>query len=1178
MAYIPLIKKTKWIDLSDEHKLLRETLEIDTKAACCDNGHQQPIMLQGAFGIGKTTTLFYLFHYAWEVLKVPTFYMTLSAIVDRVKDKASESGSGKVENIEISKIISEMISEQMSLLKDINPEDQNDLFFPDYAEGNSLNEYLKDFTPVELNIEGDSSKYSELSHSFTLDVIKAGIESSNKPLLLVDEFESKFYELKKYVEASGGGILRDLFDQIVQNCPFYLVIGNGPASGYAIAKEQSDIVGNDSETAASRRLKPLAVPFPTVDLLVKKFLCGQPKGFVNFIWWMSRCRPGHIQKLNDALKYETLQDSPSATFLTQRIFKESIDESGEEVTYLKVEHFNNIDSYLLPLFTELLLNFEPRSINISKAYKDALRASTKDFFCTSENDLVSVENSLLPALSDDVKKILSQEQDKGKFDGVNYIEHIYKYFHYILSALSNKNNEVAFSMVGDKQKDETFAITFLIPLFELSYDFISQYEDDSEDKTKNTKDFLLECINLIENSLKNENLDEKFENTYELFGTCKVKEDSELYLQFSLNTVREIIEQPIGSPVLTYKNKALSNELKEVDFEEATLIKAEYSDNTIFFIPNLDERDLELYLSSCQTLLQPFLDEAHENANKVIRIVYLADSEHIENFKNDILYYADDENENIPIAKLKKIDIRNFDSYQFNFGGQISDFIDSLCKIALVGVSNGDLNEDEDNCIDITEVIDAISDRNWTPKKEIVRTIEHYGKLLSEGDNAVINSICTLSNKEFMDSLESKVCSRNDYDDNCTEWNLDKNIDDSLNLLSKRLIQLYLTEITKEPAEKRHVSERFMNILELIGRKTSPIYIEADEESVPTSVKYNDMLRILSDDNCSRVLEGIDLKSDLVKRLKSLCELMHEEEAMSSIADAFDFFDSEFEDHWIQSYGRRLSSWGSTRGDVFIKILYCLCDIDLIDIESARNNLIIGLKNVESEVAKLRESIRENATELKDLVFPQKSKNEKKEFFGVYLTELAKVSSLIACIKQLLDEESDKFSMLMFTESLILHLKQIVGKANSFSIQIQSILLRLKEAKKSIFDSFQEEIDDIYKNDLAKKLIAIEISESNNKQNNSYDDDALWKIFISRVRNDDKFKDCIGKAYHPTHLMLIEQNELQEVYNLIINKKNSIQSLFSDILKSCQENENKADDINNLVEWTKKLIGYDKDE
>lgn len=1177
MAYIPLIKKTKWIDLSDEHKLLRETLEADTNAACCENGHQQPIMLQGAFGIGKTTTLFYLFHYAWEVLKVPTFYMTLSAIVDRVKDKASESDSGKVENSEISKIISEMIDEQMSLLKDINDEEQNDLFFPDYAEGNSLNEYLKDFTPVELSIEGDISKYSDLSHSFTLDVIKAGIRSGHKPLLLVDEFESKFYELKKYVEASGGGILRDLFDQIVQNCPFYLVIGNGPASGYAIAKEQSDIVGNDSETAASRRLKPLAVPFPTVNLLVKKFLCGQPKGFVNFIWWMSRCRPGHIQKLNDALKYETLQDSSSATFLTQKIFKESIDESGEEVTYLKVEHFNNIDSYLLPLFTELLLNFEPRPINISKTYKDALRASTNDFFCTSKNDLVSVENSLLPALSDDVKKILSQEQDKGKFDGVNYIEHIYKYFHYILSALSNKNDEVAFSMVGDKQKDETFALTFLIPLFELSYDFISQYEDDSEDKTKNTKDFLLECINLIENGLKNENLDEKFENTYDLFGTCKVKEDTELYLQFSLNTVREIIEQPIGSPVLTYKNRALSNELKEVDFEEATLIKAEHSDNTIFFIPNLEERDLELYLSRCQTLLQHFLDEAHENANKVIRIVYLADSDLIEDFKKDILYYDDDDNDNIPIAKLKKIDIRNFDSYQFNFGGQISDFIDSLCKIALVGVSNGDLNEDEENCIDITELIDAISDRNWTPKKEVVRTIEHYGKLLNEGDNAVVNSICALSNNEFMDILESKVCSRDDYDDNSSDWNLDKNIDDSLHLLSKRLVQLYLTEITKEPAEKRHISERFMNILELIGRKSSPIFIEADEDSIPTSVKYNDMLSILSDDNCSSVIDGIDLKSDLVKRLKSLCELMHEEEAFSSTTDAFEFFNSKFEKHWIQSYGRRLSSWGSARGDIFIKLLYCLCDIELIDTESARNNQVVDLRNIESEVAKLRESIRENATELKDLVFPQKTKNDKKDFFGVYLTELAKVSSLIANIKQLLDEESDKFSILMFTESLLLHLQKIVETAQTFSSQVYSILSRLKGVKTSVSMSFQDEIDRINNDVLSKKLIEIDNKE-NNKQHLNYDDDALWKIFIGRVRNDDSFKECLSKAYHPAHLMLIEQKELQDIFGVINNKNNSVQSTFSEILTSCREKNKKADEINNLIEWTKELIGLDNDE
>ena len=76
-TYIPLIKRTKWVDLSNEHKKLRETVESDLKEGC-NKGNIQPIMLQGAFGIGKSTTLYYLFHYGWEVLKTPTFYMPLA--------------------------------------------------------------------------------------------------------------------------------------------------------------------------------------------------------------------------------------------------------------------------------------------------------------------------------------------------------------------------------------------------------------------------------------------------------------------------------------------------------------------------------------------------------------------------------------------------------------------------------------------------------------------------------------------------------------------------------------------------------------------------------------------------------------------------------------------------------------------------------------------------------------------------------------------------------------------------------------------------------------------------------------------------------------------------------------------------------------------------------------------
>lgn len=44
-TYIPLIKRTKWVDLSNEHKKLRETVESDLKEGC-NKGNIQPIMLQ----------------------------------------------------------------------------------------------------------------------------------------------------------------------------------------------------------------------------------------------------------------------------------------------------------------------------------------------------------------------------------------------------------------------------------------------------------------------------------------------------------------------------------------------------------------------------------------------------------------------------------------------------------------------------------------------------------------------------------------------------------------------------------------------------------------------------------------------------------------------------------------------------------------------------------------------------------------------------------------------------------------------------------------------------------------------------------------------------------------------------------------------------------------------------
>lgn len=404
MAYIPLIKKTNWIDLSNEHKRLRDTVERDLREGCCEKGNIQPIMLQGAFGIGKTTTLYYIFHYCWEVLKTPAFYMPLAKIVEEVKNEVLSNESSKVENHRLSLIIKKMIDEQIELLKSDNYDEVYDVAFPEFQSGDenvklSLNDYLQDFISVGVKFdEKEDNPFKNIV--FNKEVITCAINSTNVPVLLIDEFESKFYELKKIVASSGGGILRELFDQIVQSHPFQLVIGNGPASGYEVAKDKG--VDSDSETAANRRLKTIPVPFPASSLLKRRFMEGCPNGYVNFVWWMSRCRPGHVQKLHDNVKYDMLSGYKSSEFITQSIFNEPIDEGGEEVTYLKTSYFETLDSHLFPIVKELLLDFEPRELTMEKDYIDAFKneADAKSFFCSDET--INVEKVLCPALKDDL--------------------------------------------------------------------------------------------------------------------------------------------------------------------------------------------------------------------------------------------------------------------------------------------------------------------------------------------------------------------------------------------------------------------------------------------------------------------------------------------------------------------------------------------------------------------------------------------------------------------------------------------------------------------------------------------------------------------------------------------------------------------------------------------------------
>ena len=597
-AYIPLIKTTRWIDLSPDHKNLRKELEQDTLKAGVNKEQIQPIMLQGAFGIGKTNSLYYIFHYGWCKLKTPTFLVSLDEITKSVKEFALEQPTGKIPNDQLGSFINEILLRQLETLKGEDWTSLERIYFPEF-NGGDLNKYLNGFKKVEV-IE-DSKVHLTFENNFSKSIIVEAVNSSNRPILLIDEFESKFYELKKYIDSSGGGVLRHLFDDIVQNTNlFYLIIGNGPASGYEIAKERGDN-SSDSETAANRRLKTKPIPFPTSNLLQRSFLKGDSKGYINFIWWLSRCRPGHIMKLRDALgSIDDLSLLNTNELITKPIFKEPIDEGGEAVSYLKTQFFNELNGRIqAAILGKVISEFQPIEFEI-KDYKQDLKECIPYFFCSSER--INTEIDLIPVLRDDLYSIhLKKYQEEGKFDSVNYIEHIQPYLSYILSGISDAEGNIAFGMINDSKPDEVLASNFLIPLIELTYDFISLYQDDSIKETRESLDFLLNLINQINLTKEAGELEVFIPNTFDRFEKCKLLRNDKVFLQLSLYAIRESIEQPIGSPKLKYKNEPVSELLEIINIEEGMPLIFHREGNLYnYFIPNLTNEKLDKYLEDLQ--------------------------------------------------------------------------------------------------------------------------------------------------------------------------------------------------------------------------------------------------------------------------------------------------------------------------------------------------------------------------------------------------------------------------------------------------------------------------------------------------------------------------------------------------------------------------------------------------
>lgn len=1178
MAYIPLVKQTKWIDLSNEHKRLREEVEKDLRKGCCEKGNIQPIMLQGAFGIGKTNTLYYIFHYCWEVLQTPALYLPLAKIVDEVKKEAKSNDSGKVENNRLSLILKKMIDEQINLLKSDNYDEVFNVDFPEFQSGDenvnlSLTDYLKDFEPVTVVLdEKEDNPFKDIV--FNKDVINIAISSGNVPVLLVDEFESKFYELKKIVASSGGGILRELFDQIVQTRPFQLVIGNGPASGYEVAKDKGGDA--DSETAANRRLKTIPIPFPASALLKRRFMEGCANGYVNFIWWMSRCRPGHVQKLHDNVKYDMLSGYKSSEFITQSIFNEPIDEGGEEVTYLKTSFFETIDSHLFPIVKDLLLDFEPRELTMEKDYIDAFKdeINAKCFYCSDET--INVEKELCPALKDDLSIFLDKcKNSDAKYLDINYYTHLNKYFSYILDACADKNGKIAFNSPY-KYAEEALADSFLIPLLELTYDFVSQYEDSEAPAIKEVRDFLLDCIKHVEHSKEEEQIADDFPVLSNLFDGFKANKSKgeEFYIQFSLRALREIFEQPIGSPILRYRGMSLEQKLETIDFQKTVLLTDSYDNQMIVFVPNLEEDKQDAYISRLEMYIKSVEKDLHENARKTLHIVYLQESEKIDLLKNRITRVGD---ELLPIAKYKKIVFELFDDYKFNFGRQIQDFVDSVAKIVIAGCACDDLYSLNGLTYEVRDVITKIKDSSWTPQKEIRRTIEHYEKLVCEGDNAILKAVKSKSLIDYEDALSKAICDASDYEDN-VPCDFTKVIDGKItDARSKCIALLYVLE---KAGKTNNVNNSMVELLRKVGTQGA-LHFAPNEDKVLQSLHFDQLKTALSDsEEIKDILGKYNGDDRFIQNLFAFAGSMVKETVATNIEALYAFMNDSFDNHWIATYSDKMK-YNCPKAEILIKLLYLSNYVSKIDSAKLRESLIANLTAKGAELNATRATLSESINEILTLLYTQKPQrdNDSQPFFG-YLQKLSDVGKLFEDCQRVLREESDSIAALCVINSVYSRLVDIIDSVKILSTQTTTIKNSLSGFEQSIKRLYQSPINEIYEDKLAAKLINMKSPDASKNGFRGYNEDYCWATTRNTLKyHKDETKNVFTTKLNPIKQETLKGNDVSvftTYLSRVLQTTTDIKTRLDSVLSLCRECKVLADDYTELKIQIGNLLKFEE--
>jgi hypothetical protein len=460
----------------------------------------------------------------------------------------------------------------------------------------------------------------------------------------------------------------------------------------------------------------------------------------------------------------------------------------------------------------------------------------------------------------------------------------------------------------------------------------------------------------------------------------------------------------------------------------------------------------------------------------------------------------------------------------------------------------------DESILHLKDIINVIGDRPWTEKKETIRTIEHYRKLLFDGENSTFKMIHKIANAEYKTKLEENVCKQEDFRSNVWEYSfLDKLIKDESESYDSYTIDLALLYLF----ENKSIDESIIQLLDLCKNEYKFV---VDKEDVTKAVDFKNLLSILTKNKKELESHSInfDLNSSFISKLSKLTDSLIDEDVMNNIDEYFSFLSSKQENGFIKSYHNALGGYLLTE---LTDTLYSLNYLKTISIEDVRIGLTKELTELETNFSLVRVKIVSKLDELITIL-------DESQSLSAYPENLNKAIKGIALIKKVLtNEPTHSTSLIVF--SVIQHLSKVAKDAKSFNEHLDEIYDDVFTQKEKI-DLLQEEIDKLYEDSLTKKLIGFEFPIP---RNNGY----LWKkrYLKDKLKASEEYEKLFGESknyYNPYTRPTIYPDKIEKFYKALVTITNNLNGEFNELVTKMIAIKNSAESTKQIQNFINQLL------